>query len=47
VLTPFPAGTDVDRFVRDAADCTLAVVRDGVDAAMRRWNGAGGQPSGG
>jgi PTH1 family peptidyl-tRNA hydrolase len=47
VLTPFPAGTDVDRFVRDAADCTLAVVRDGVDAAMRRWNGAGSQPSGG
>ena len=39
VLTPFPPGTDVDRLVRDGADCTLAVVRDGVDAAMRRWNG--------
>jgi PTH1 family peptidyl-tRNA hydrolase len=40
VLTPFPPGTDVERLVRDGADCTLAVVRDGVDAAMREWNGA-------
>jgi len=40
VLTPFAPGTDVDRLVRDGADCTLDVVRDGVDVAMRRWNGA-------
>jgi hypothetical protein len=24
--------------VRDAADCALAVIRDGIDAAMRDWN---------
>ena len=47
VLQPFPPGTDVDRMVRDGADCTLAVVRGGVDAAMREWNGgSAGQPSG-
>jgi peptidyl-tRNA hydrolase, PTH1 family len=40
VLQPFPAGTDVDRLVRDGADCALSVLRDGVDAAMRRWNGS-------
>jgi peptidyl-tRNA hydrolase, PTH1 family len=40
VLQPPPPGTDVERLVRDGADCTLAVVRDGVDAAMREWNGA-------
>lgn len=40
VLQPFPPGTDVERLVRDGADCTLAVVRDGVDAAMGAWNGA-------
>jgi peptidyl-tRNA hydrolase, PTH1 family len=39
VLQTFPPGTDVERLVRDAADCTLAVVREGVDAAMRQWNG--------
>ena len=39
VLTPFPPDVDTDRLVRDGADCALAVVRDGVDAAMRRWNG--------
>src|SRR5438477_3594790 len=41
VLQPFPPGTDVDRLVRDGADCALAVVRDGVDVAMRGWNGGG------
>jgi PTH1 family peptidyl-tRNA hydrolase len=41
VLTPFPPGTDVERLVRDGADCALAVVRDGVDVAMRGWNGGG------
>jgi peptidyl-tRNA hydrolase, PTH1 family len=40
VLQPFPAGTDVDRLVRDGADCALSVLRDGVDAAMRTWNGS-------
>jgi PTH1 family peptidyl-tRNA hydrolase len=39
VLQPPPPGTDVERLVRDGADCTLAVVRDWVDAAMREWNG--------
>ena len=29
VLQPFPPGTDVDRLVRDGADCALSVVRDG------------------
>jgi PTH1 family peptidyl-tRNA hydrolase len=46
VLQPFAPGTDVDALVRDGADCALAVVREGVDAAMRAWNGQGGQPSG-
>jgi len=40
VLRPFPPGTDVDRLVRDGADCALSVLRDGVDVAMRRWNGS-------
>ena len=40
VLQPFPPGTDVDRLVRDGAECALSVLRDGVDAAMRRWNGS-------
>jgi peptidyl-tRNA hydrolase len=38
VLQPFALGTDVDAIVRDAADCAQAVIRDGVDEAMRRWN---------
>lgn len=40
VLRPFPAEVDVAALVEQGADCTLAVVRDGVDAAMRRFNGA-------
>jgi PTH1 family peptidyl-tRNA hydrolase len=40
VLQPFPPGTDVDRLVRDGADCALSVLRDGVDVAMRMWNGS-------
>ena len=40
VLQPFPPGTDVDRLVRDGADCALSVLRDGVDVAMRTWNGS-------
>ena len=38
LLQPFEVGTDVDALVRDAADCAQAVIRDGVDAAMREWN---------
>ena len=38
VLQPFALGTDVDAIVSDAADCAQAVIRDGVDEAMRRWN---------
>jgi peptidyl-tRNA hydrolase, PTH1 family len=38
VLQPFAPGTDVDRLVTDAADCAQAVIRDGVDVAMRTWN---------
>jgi PTH1 family peptidyl-tRNA hydrolase len=38
VLQPFELGTDVDALVRDAADCAQAVIREGVDAAMREWN---------
>jgi PTH1 family peptidyl-tRNA hydrolase len=41
VLRPFPPDVDVEALVSRGAECTLAVVRDGVDAAMRRWNGAG------
>ena len=41
VLQAFPAGVDDERLVRDGADCALAVVREGVDAAMREWNGQG------
>ena len=40
VLQPFPPGTDVDRLVRDGADCAMSVLRDGVDVAMRTWNGS-------
>jgi peptidyl-tRNA hydrolase, PTH1 family len=40
VLQPFPPGTDVDRLVRDGADCALSVLREGVDVAMRTWNGS-------
>jgi len=38
VLTPFPPEVDTDQLVRDGADCALAVIREGVDAAMRRYN---------
>src|SRR5213596_2153197 len=38
LLQPFEVGTDVDALVRDAADCAQAVIREGVDAAMREWN---------
>jgi peptidyl-tRNA hydrolase, PTH1 family len=38
VLQPFAPDTDVDALVRDAADCALAVIREGIEAAMRDWN---------
>jgi peptidyl-tRNA hydrolase, PTH1 family len=41
VLRRFPPEVDVDALVGRGAECTLAVVRDGVDAAMRAWNGPG------
>jgi len=41
VLRPFPPGVDVEALVTHGADCTQAVIRDGVDEAMQRFNGAG------
>jgi peptidyl-tRNA hydrolase len=41
VLRPFPADVAVDELVTRGADCTRLVIRDGVDEAMRRFNGAG------
>jgi PTH1 family peptidyl-tRNA hydrolase len=41
LLRPFPPEVDVQALVDRGAECTLAVVREGVDAAMQRWNGAG------
>jgi PTH1 family peptidyl-tRNA hydrolase len=38
VLQPFAPGTDVDDLVQRGADCAQAVIRDGVDAAMRQFN---------
>jgi len=39
LLAPFPAGTDTRPLVETGADCALAVTRDGIDAAMRQFNG--------
>jgi PTH1 family peptidyl-tRNA hydrolase len=41
LLRPFPAEVDVAALVDRGTECTLAVVRDGVDAAMAQFNGAG------
>jgi peptidyl-tRNA hydrolase, PTH1 family len=41
LLRPFPADVDVGALVDRGTECALAVVRDGVDAAMARFNGAG------
>jgi PTH1 family peptidyl-tRNA hydrolase len=38
VLQPFAPGTDVDDLVQRGADCAQAVIRAGVDAAMRQFN---------
>jgi peptidyl-tRNA hydrolase, PTH1 family len=43
VLRPFPADVDVAALVDRGTECTLAVVRDGIDVAMRRFNGAGAE----
>ena len=39
LLAPFPAGTDIRPLVETGADCALAVTRQGIDAAMRQFNG--------
>ena len=44
VLQPFEKGTDVDALVERGAACTLVVAREGIDAAMREFNGAGPAP---
>jgi len=41
LLRPFPPEVDVGTLVDRGSECTLAVVREGVDVAMRRWNGVG------
>jgi PTH1 family peptidyl-tRNA hydrolase len=41
VLRPFPPDVDVEALVDRGVECTLAVLREGADAAMRRWNGVG------
>jgi peptidyl-tRNA hydrolase, PTH1 family len=38
VLQPFAPETDEDDLIQRGADCTLAVVREGIDAAMREFN---------
>ena len=48
LLQPFDPGTDVEELVERGADCALLVAREGVDAAMRAFNGAGpASPPGG
>jgi PTH1 family peptidyl-tRNA hydrolase len=41
VLRPFPADVDVAALVDRGTECTRVVIADGVDEAMRRFNGAG------
>jgi peptidyl-tRNA hydrolase, PTH1 family len=41
LLRPFEPGTDVESLVERGAECALLVAREGVDAAMRAFNGAG------
>ncbi|HEX3330179.1 MAG TPA: aminoacyl-tRNA hydrolase [Gaiellales bacterium] len=41
LLRPFPADVAVDDLIARGTDCTRVVIRDGVDEAMRRFNGAG------
>ncbi|MEP6641235.1 MAG: aminoacyl-tRNA hydrolase [Gaiellales bacterium] len=41
LLRPFPPEVNVDVLVERGSECTLAVIRDGVDAAMALFNGAG------
>jgi PTH1 family peptidyl-tRNA hydrolase len=44
VLQPFSPGVDVPALVARGADCAQAVVREGIDAAMRAFNGLGPRP---
>ena len=41
VLRGFPPEVDTDALVRRGADCALAVVHEGIEAAMRGFNGGG------
>jgi PTH1 family peptidyl-tRNA hydrolase len=41
LLRPFPADVDVTALVDRGAECARVVIADGVDEAMRRFNGAG------
>jgi PTH1 family peptidyl-tRNA hydrolase len=41
LLRPFPADVDVAALVDRGAECARVVIADGVDEAMRRFNGAG------
>jgi peptidyl-tRNA hydrolase, PTH1 family len=38
VLLPFDPGVDVEAIVKEGAECAQAVVREGIDAAMRQFN---------
>ena len=44
VLTPFEPEVDVPALVDKGAECALAVLRDGIDVAMREFNGRADQP---
>ena len=39
VLTPFEPHVDVQALVTAGADCAMTVIRDGIDVAMREFNG--------
>jgi hypothetical protein len=41
LLRPFPADVDVAALVDRGTECARVVIADGVDEAMRRFNGSG------
>jgi hypothetical protein len=41
VLTPFEQQVDVPALVEKGVDCAMTVLRDGIDVAMREFNGKG------
>jgi peptidyl-tRNA hydrolase, PTH1 family len=41
LLRPFPPDVDVAPLIERGSECTLDVVRHGIDTAMRNWNGRG------